>query len=97
MLPPSCAPPTLQAAPSRYLPSEFITVSCGLQALLASGMLKRGEAQVQVRAWVGVWVTGLLLSGGVGVSSTSYWSLYLLADLSGHATFVSFSSSAAHG
>ena len=46
--------PHTQAQPSRYLPAEFITVSGGLQALLASGMLKRGEAQVQVRArWRG--------------------------------------------
>jgi 16S rRNA (cytosine967-C5)-methyltransferase len=38
------------AAPSRFLPLEFIRVDSGLQALLASGAMARGEAQVQDEA-----------------------------------------------
>ncbi|EFN51136.1 hypothetical protein CHLNCDRAFT_8770, partial [Chlorella variabilis] len=35
----------VQAAPSRYLPREFVTVDRGLQALLVEGLVQRGEAQ----------------------------------------------------
>lgn len=43
----------VQAEPSRYLPSEYVTVDTGLQSLLREGLVQRGEAQVQVRrpAW----------------------------------------------
>ncbi|KAL4439840.1 hypothetical protein ABPG75_002841 [Micractinium tetrahymenae] len=39
-----------KARPSRFLPQEFIVVEEGMQALLASGLVQRGEAQVQDEA-----------------------------------------------
>ncbi len=54
---PRCVPPPLpQARPSKFLPDEFIVVEQGMQALLASGLVQDGEAQVQVgghRLWQG--------------------------------------------
>jgi 16S rRNA (cytosine967-C5)-methyltransferase len=38
------------AAPSAYLQDEFVVVESGLQSIIASGMLKRGDAQVQDEA-----------------------------------------------
>ncbi|KAI3431816.1 hypothetical protein D9Q98_010569 [Chlorella vulgaris] len=40
----------VRAEPSRYLPSEYVTVDTGLQSLLREGLVQRGEAQVQDEA-----------------------------------------------
>lgn len=42
--------PGVAARPSRYLPNEFLVVESGLQAVLSSGVLTRGAAQVQDEA-----------------------------------------------
>ncbi|KAL4423617.1 hypothetical protein ABPG77_009204 [Micractinium sp. CCAP 211/92] len=40
----------VKARPSKFLPDEFIVVEQGMQALLASGLVQDGEAQVQDEA-----------------------------------------------
>jgi len=40
----------INAHPSKYLPNEFLVIESGLQAVLSSGMLTKGQAQVQDEA-----------------------------------------------
>ncbi len=41
---------SINAHPSKYLPNEFLVIESGLQAVLSSGMLIKGQAQVQDEA-----------------------------------------------
>ncbi|KAL4519360.1 hypothetical protein Ndes2526A_g00448 [Nannochloris sp. 'desiccata'] len=46
----SSAIQAINAHPSKYLPNEFLVIESGLQAVLSSGMLTKGQAQVQDEA-----------------------------------------------
>jgi len=46
----TCTNQGIHAHPSKYLPSEFLVIESGLQAVLSSGMLTKGQAQVQDEA-----------------------------------------------